>query len=96
MRLTGPCRELRRFLDSGAARNITFDVVGGCGIDMSLGANPCMSDAGVWFCFCPFCGARIVHTTDDGHAWWEAVPNVDKIANDQPTAKVPPLETAHV
>lgn len=64
------CKELVEFLNN---KPITFDCVGGCGIDISLGKESCMADNGVWFKFCPFCGKKIVNKQEDGKgwSWWE-------------------------
>lgn len=54
-----------------------FDVVGGCGVDVSGGESHCMSSDGVWFKFCPFCGRKIEAEWEDGSgrggrwSWWE-------------------------
>ncbi len=37
-----------------------FDVVGGCGVDLSGGDSNCMDKSGVWFNYCPFCGKKIL------------------------------------
>ncbi len=64
------CNELTEFLDNN--KPITFDCVGGCGIDLSLGNEPCMADNGVWFRYCPFCGKKIVKKFSEGAwSWWE-------------------------
>jgi hypothetical protein len=64
------CKELKSFLEE--KKPITFDCVGGCGIDTSLGTRECMNDYGVWFKFCPFCGKKIVSKFSNGFwDWWE-------------------------
>jgi len=64
------CSALREFLDDNIP--ITFDVVGGCGIDKSLGKKPCMGSYGVWFKFCPFCGGKLMSEYKEDHwEWWE-------------------------
>ena len=62
------CLELQRALEKTP---IFFDVPGGCGIDLSLGKNPCMGATGIWFKFCPFCGKKIT-SKYNGDCWeWE-------------------------
>ena len=67
------CAELTKFLAEN--KEITFNVVGGCGIDLSLGKSPCMGSQGVWFKFCPFCGKEIIKKFDEWGTlqwdWWE-------------------------
>lgn len=66
------CSYLIEFLDENEP--ITFNVVGGCGIDKSLGKESCMDSFGVWFKFCPFCGKKIVRKYENGKwDWWEEV-----------------------
>ena len=63
------CIKLREALEN---KPIFFDCVGGCGIDTSLGKNPCMSSASLWFKFCPFCGKKIENKWIKDHwEWWE-------------------------
>lgn len=71
-RLTGPCKDLKEFLEDGKKHKFAFDCVGGCGVDASLGTNNCMSDSGYWFKFCPFCGAPIIKIEENEvWTWWE-------------------------
>ena len=51
------CIKLRKALKTQP--RIFFDVSGGCGIDLSLGESSCMASDGLWFKYCPFCGAKI-------------------------------------
>ena len=62
------CFELKEALEDH--KNILFNCVGGCGIDTSLGKNPCMGAAGHWFKFCPFCGKKIVSSHKEGQWEW--------------------------
>ena len=49
-----------------------FDVSGGCGYDTSHGENSCMSAAGIWFKYCPFCGRKIKSEYNGNKwEWWE-------------------------
>ena len=66
------CKKLQSLL----RQHSFFNVSGGCGYDMSYGNNPCMSNSGLWFHFCPFCGKEIVSkykkSKNGGHwTWWE-------------------------
>ena len=64
------CDKLRSFLDDN--KPISFDIVGGCGIDTSLGKISCMGAAGFWFKYCPFCGKKIVSKFENLQwSWWE-------------------------
>jgi hypothetical protein len=64
------CIKLTEFLVKNVP--ITFNVSGGCGIDLSLGKSPCMGDSGVWFKFCPFCGKEILSFYNGYYwDWWE-------------------------
>ena len=64
------CTKLTEFLNNN--KGITFNVVGGCGIDLSLGKSPCMGSQGVWFKFCPFCGKEIIKKFDEwGTKQWD-------------------------
>ena len=66
------CDELQKFLAAGKEKHITFDVCGGCGIDTSLGTEPCMEAFGIWFKFCPFCRSEIIRVeTEKGFTWYE-------------------------
>lgn len=60
------CKELKSFLE--AKHKFAFDVSGGCGIDTSLGVEPCMVTHGIWFRFCPFCGSEITRWME-GEGW---------------------------
>ena len=62
------CIKLQEALEEH--KHIFFNCVGGCGIDTSLGKNPCMGTAGLWFKFCPFCGKKIVSNFKEGHWEW--------------------------
>ena len=73
------CKELKRVLKEygqrGSTPQVLFDVSGGCGIDISLGKGTCMASEGIWFEFCPFCGAQIVSKYHPRkHCWsWKEV-----------------------
>jgi len=60
------CDKLQEFLK----HKIAFDVAGGCGVDLSLGQSPCMANSGVWFKYCPFCGAEIVAAYHPAKYYW--------------------------
>lgn len=68
------CLELAGVLE----REPFFDCIGGCGVDLSMGNDPCMNSSGIWFKFCPFCGKKIVRQkVMDGNTfvkwdWYEA------------------------
>ena len=65
------CNELTLALVDNST--ILFNVVGGCGIDTSLGKGQCMHNSGIWFKYCPFCGKKILssYTYETGWKWWE-------------------------
>lgn len=71
------CEELQEVLKE--QKHVLFDCVGGCGIDTSGGKNPCMSSAGIWFKFCPFCGNKIESSYKNGAwEWHEEAPPAKK------------------
>jgi hypothetical protein len=59
------CDELKQAILDGHL----FDVVGGTGIDISKGASNCMSNDGLWFRFCPFCGEKIIKQRTESGSW---------------------------
>ena len=67
-KLPSICTKLQEALER--CKPILFDCVGGCGIDTSLGKNPCMEAVGLWFKFCPFCGSKIISSCKDSTWEW--------------------------
>lgn len=63
------CKELINFLEN--TKGITFDCVGGLGIDTSLGKEECMLTYGIWFKYCPFCGKEIISEYDNTKGCWK-------------------------
>jgi len=63
------CQELYNALNSKP--QIFFNVSGGCGVDLSLGENPCMGSSGIWFKYCPFCGREIISHFNSNKVYWD-------------------------
>ena len=62
------CLELRKAIKNKPF----FNVVGGCGVNLSNGESNCMARSGIWFECCPFCGRKIVSMrTKNGWDWKE-------------------------